>query len=113
MGKVKALIGLVVILGGFYVAWNLIPPYFNHYNFQDSLDDIARKNSYSGVSDDQLKQMVVTKARDLDITLKEDQVLVSHSGPGLGISVRYRVHVDMVVHPVDLDFTANSFNKRI
>jgi hypothetical protein len=113
MGKIKGLIGLVIILGAFYVAWNMIPPYFNHYNFQDSLDDIARKNSYTGATDEALKQMVVTKAKELDIAVKEEQVTVSRAGAGLGISVRYRVHVDMVVHPVDLDFTANSFNKRI
>src|SRR5512147_394081 len=113
MGKLKALIGLVVILGGFYVAWNMIPPYFNHYNFQDSLDDIARKQSYTGLKDDDIKLMVVAKAKEMDIALKEDQVSVSRAGSGLAISVRYRVHVEMVVHPVDLDFTANSFNKRI
>jgi hypothetical protein len=31
----------------------------------------------------------------------------------LGITVKYRIHVEMLVHPVDLDFTANSLNKRI
>ena len=113
MGKVKGLIGLVVIVGGFYVAWNLIPPYFNHYNFQDTLDDIARRNSYTTRTDDDLKQIVIAKAKEMDIAVKEDQITVSHQSATLGITVHYRVHVDMVVHPVDLDFTANSFNKRI
>jgi hypothetical protein len=113
MGKIKALIGLAVILGGFYVAWNMIPPYFNHYNFQDSLDDIARKQSYTAAKEDDVKQLVIAKGKEMDIALKEDQITVSRAGSGLGISVRYHVHVDMVVHPVDLDFTANSFNKRI
>jgi Zn/Cd-binding protein ZinT len=113
MGKVKALIGLVVILGGFYVAWNMVPPYFNNYQFQDGLDDIARKNTYTTISDDDLKKIVVTKADTEDIKLKEDQVTVTRKVDGLGISVKYKVHVDMVVHPVDLEFTANSLNKRI
>jgi hypothetical protein len=113
MGKIKALIGLAVIVGGFYVAWNMIPPYFNHYNFQDSLDDIARRQSYTAAKDDDIKQMVIAKAKEMDIAVKEDQISVSRGGSTLGISVRYHVHVDMVVHPVDLDFTANSFNKRI
>ena len=113
MGKIKALIGIVFVVGCFYVAWNLVPPYFNNYQFQDALDDIARKNSYTTLSEDDIKKMVVTKADTEDIKLKEDQVSVTRTRDGLGISVKYRIHVEMLVHPVDLDFTANSINKRI
>ena len=113
MGKLKGLIGIVIIVGFFYVAWNLIPPYFNNYQLQDELDDIARKNSYTTATEDEIKKIVVAKADSEDIKLKEDQVAVTRTRDGLGISVKYRIHVDMVVHPVDLDFTANSLNKRI
>jgi hypothetical protein len=113
MEKLKALIGLVVVLGGFYVAWNMIPPYFHNQQFQEDLDELARRASYTSITDDELKQKVIDKARAMDIVLKDDQVIVSRGGSGLGISVKYRVHVDMVVHPTDLDFTANSLNKRI
>ena len=59
------------------------------------------------------KRLLSLKAETEDIKLKEDQVAVTRTRDGLGISVKYRIHVDMVVHPVDLDFTANSLNKRI
>lgn len=113
MGKIKGLIGLLVIAAGFYVAWNLIPPYFHNYQLQDDLDDVARRNTYTANTDDDIRRMVVQKAQNNEITLKEDQVTVSRGGNGLAISVKYRVHVDMIVHPMDIDFTANSFNKRI
>jgi hypothetical protein len=113
MGKVKAFIGIVIVVGGFYVAWNMIPPYFNNYQFQDALDDIARKNSYTTLTDDDIKKIVVTKAETESIKLKEDQVQITRTRDGLGITVKYRIHVDMIVHPVDLDFVANSLNKRI
>jgi hypothetical protein len=32
---------------------------------------------------------------------------------GIGISVKYRVHVDMIGHQADLDFIANSKNMNI
>ena len=113
MGKIKAFIGLLIVVGGFYVAWNMIPPYFNNYQFQDTLDDIARRNSYTTYSEDDIKKQVISKAEADDIKLKEDQIVVTRTSAGLGISAHYRIHVDMVVHPVDLDFTANSMNKRI
>jgi len=57
--------------------------------------------------------MVIKKAEEEDIALKEDEVTVSRGGNGLGISVKYRIHIEMMVHPVDVDFAANSYNKRI
>jgi hypothetical protein len=113
MGKLKGLIGIVIVVGAFYVAWNMIPPYFNNYQLQDALDDIARRHSYTSATEDDIKKMVVSKAASNDIALKEDQVAVNRTANGLAISVHYRIHVDMIMHPVDLDFTANSMNKRI
>ncbi|HKW74104.1 MAG TPA: hypothetical protein VJN64_01140 [Terriglobales bacterium] len=113
MGKIKGLIGLLVIAGGFYVAWSLIPPYFYNYQFQDDLDDVARRVSYMSIPDDDVKQMVIRKAQQEEITLKEDQIAITHNGATIGITVKYSIHVDMAVHPVDLAFTTNSFNKRI
>ncbi|HWF03988.1 MAG TPA: DUF4845 domain-containing protein [Candidatus Angelobacter sp.] len=113
MGKLKGLIGILIVVGIFYAAWNLIPPYFNNYQLQDALDDIARKNSYTQSTDEEIRKSVVKKAETEDIPLREDQVVVTRSQDGLGITVKYRIHVEMVVHPVDLDFTAASLNKRI
>jgi len=112
-GKLKSLIGILVIVGGIYYGLNIIPPYVHNYQLQDDLDDIARRLSYTSIGEDDLKQIVITKARSEGILVKEDQVTVNRTQDGLGITVRYRVHVDMIVHPVDLDFTANSINKRI
>jgi hypothetical protein len=113
MGKVKALIALVIIVGGFYIGWKMIPPYFHKYEFQDDLDEIARRNSYTQKTDDDVRAIIIQHATALDIPLKEDQITITRNGDGMGISVHYRIHVDMVVHPMDLEFTANSLNKRI
>jgi Domain of unknown function (DUF4845) len=113
MGKIKGLIGIAIVVSSFYVAWNMIPPYFHNYQLQDDLDDIARRNSYTTATEDDIKKIVVSKASENNITLKGDQVVVTRTSNGLGISVKYRIHVEMAVHPVDLDFTANSMNKRI
>ena len=104
---------LAIMAAGIYVAWSMVPPYFHNYQFQDDLDDVVRINSYLARSDDDIKQQVIKRAQNQDINLKEDQVIVTRGGEGLGISVRYRIHVDMLLHPVDIDFTANSKNKRI
>jgi hypothetical protein len=113
MEKLKALIGILVIVGGFYYGWNMIPPYFHNAQFQDDLDDIARVATYNIRTDDELKQAVIKKAQARDILLKEDQISITRIASGIGISVKYRVHVDMIGHQADLDFTANTKNMNI
>jgi hypothetical protein len=113
MGKLKALILLLIVFGSIYAGWKLIPPYFHNYQFQDELDDIARRATYQAKTDDDLRQLIITKAASYDIPLRDDQIAIARQPDGVGITVHYRIHVDMLVHPVDLDFTTNSLNKRI
>jgi len=113
MNKLKSLIGVLVIAGAFYIGWNMIPPYFHNYQFQDDLDDIARVATYNIRSDDELKQAVITRAKLREIIVKEDQIIITRIASGIGIRVHYRVHVDMIVHPTDIDFTADSKNMNI
>ena len=113
MGKVKTLIGVLVIAALFYVGWSLIPPYFHNYALRDDLDEIARRNAYTPQkTDDDLRAQVIKQASDESIILKEDQITITRTGDGLAISVHYKVHVDMLLHPMDLEFTTNSLNAR-
>jgi hypothetical protein len=111
--KTRLLIFLVVLAAFIYIGWNLVPPYFANSQFQDSLDDIVRRTTYSQHSDEDIKSLVIHKAESMDIPIKEDQVTVTRTSDGVGITVNYRVHVNLIVHPMDLDFTANSRNRRI
>ncbi len=47
------------------------------------------------------------------MVLRDDEVTVTKAGAEVSLSVKYRVHVDIIVHPVDLDFALVSYNKRI
>jgi hypothetical protein len=113
MGKLKALIIILIVVGGIYVGWEMVPPYFYNSQFQDELDDIARHNSYVNRSDDDVRGTVIKKAEEIvGVKLKDDQITITRLSDGLGISVHYRVHVDLILHPVDIDFVANSINRR-
>jgi len=111
MEKLKALIIILVIVAGVYYGWNVIPPYFNNSQFQDDLDDIVRKATYTNISEEDLKTAVIRKAAEsMNVKLKEDQIKVNRGGSGLTITVNYHVHVDMIGVPFDKDFTASSHN---
>ncbi|HET6843843.1 MAG TPA: hypothetical protein VFK06_19505 [Candidatus Angelobacter sp.] len=112
MERLKILLILVVIAGAIFFAWKMFPPYYNNYQLQDDLDDLAAHATYKPTTDDDLRALVMQKATNHDITLKEEQVSVSQAG-GVGITVHYRITVDLLVRQVDLDFTTNSLNRRL
>src|SRR5260370_13644627 len=97
MEKLKGLIFLAVVAACVYVGYSNIPPWFHYYQFRDDLDDIARHYTYMSKTDDEIKQMVMTKAQWQDIRLKEDQVTVTRGVDSLGLSVQNRIHVYMTV----------------
>ena len=113
MGKLKGLLLLLLVFACIYAGWKEIPPLVTEYRLQDELDDIARRATYSAKSDDDVRDSVIKKAATMDIPLKEEQVTVTRSADGCGITVRYRVHIDLIVYQHDKDFTVNSLNKRI
>src|SRR5512146_1545899 len=110
MKSLKALLGLGLVVAAVYVAYELVPPYFNNYQLQDVLEGEARVNSYSGIrkSEDEIRETILRKAKDLDIVLQPEQVKVARAGSEWVISADYTVHVDLPLHPVDLEFHPNS-----
>jgi hypothetical protein len=115
MEKLRGILAILVVAAMIYVAWNIVPPYWYRYQFQDDLDEMARRLSYNyaNKSTDDIKDMVIKKAASDNVTLKEDEVTVTMNGAEVGLAVKYHVHVDLMVRPVDLDFALVSYNKRI
>ena len=114
MKRVKALLGLLLVVVGFYLAWELLPPYFANYQLQDALENEARLDSYNpNKTDADIKASIVKEARDLDIRLRPEDIQISRDGPNLAISTTYTVHVDLPGFPLDLKFSPATKNKRI
>lgn len=114
MKRVKALLGLVVVVAGFYLAWELLPPWFANYQLQDALDNEARLDSYNPYKTDaDIKAAIAKTARDLDIPLKAEDVQVSRDGPNLIISASYTVHINLPGYSFDWHFNPATKNRRI
>jgi hypothetical protein len=111
MKQIKALLGLFVVIAGFYVAFKLMPPYYNQLQFQDAVDAEARDQSYTHNTEDDIKNLVLRHAHENDIPVTLDQIQVRRDGAEVVINVDYVVHVDLMVTPVDLKFHAGSKNK--
>lgn len=104
------LVGLMI-----YAGWQVIPPYFYNYQFQDAIDNEARISSYTNSrTEDDIKNSVLKKAQDLEIPLTPDEVQVQRLPNNvIYIETHYSVHVDLPGYPLDLQFKASSKNKPI
>jgi len=113
MKTIKAIIGLGIVVAGFYVAWNLLPPYFNNFQFQDAIESEARLGAYSDKSEDAIQEAVYKKAQELELPLRREQIKVQRAPGEVRITAAYTVHVDLPYYPMDLRFTPSSKNARI
>lgn len=114
MKTLKTLLGLGVVIAGFYVLWMMIPPYFSNYQFQDAVDSEARLASYNHrKSEDEIRETIYKQAVELGLPIKQEQIKVQRDGGTVSISTEYQVHVPLPVYPLDLKFQVASKNKRL
>jgi YbbR domain-containing protein len=113
MDRLKALIGVLLVVAAFYAAWMLLPPYINNYQFQDDIQNEALINTYSSKTEQDIRNTLAKKAAEYGIPLKAEQINVQRSGAELSIWADYTVHVDLPGFPLDLKFHPATKNKRI
>ncbi|MDP9264071.1 MAG: hypothetical protein M3O85_07115 [Acidobacteriota bacterium] len=113
MKTLKAIAGLALVVGGAYIGYLLIPPYFANYQLQDYIESEARLQTYTTKPEQDIRDGVLKQARNLDIPLAPEAVTVVRGAGELQISCSYTVHVDMPGHPMDLKFTPASKGRLI
>ena len=112
MKSLQLVAGLALIVVAVYVGFELIPPYFSNYRFQDAIENEALFDSYSSKSEADVRKVVLKKAQELEIPITEEQIKVQRIGNnGLVIAVDYTVHVDLPSYPLDIAFHPGSKNR--
>jgi hypothetical protein len=116
MGSIKAVIGILAIVGSIYAAWQIVPPELSNYSFQDDLRNIAlMSGSNPRQTDQDILDAVMKKAQDHQITLTAEQVTVQRIGtpgaPAVYVAADYSVPVSLPGYSFTLHFTPSSGNK--
>lgn len=114
MKNLKALFAIAVFVSIFYMAFLLIPIYYNNYTFQDEVDNQARAASYSATtSPEQVQEVLAKKAKELDIPITAESIKVLKNGADIEISTQYTVNVHTPLKDFDITFKPSSKNHRI
>ena len=116
MGTLKAIVGLLAIIGVIYSGLQVIPPELTNYSFQDDLREVAVTGSANpNKPEEEIRTMVINKAREHEISLTPNQVTVQRiNTPGLSavyIAADYSVPVSLPGYSFTLHFTPTSGNK--
>ena len=111
MKALRAILGVAFIVAVVYGTWIMVPPYYSNYQLQDTIAEEARMNTYTQKSEEDMRETIWRKAKDLEIPIQREQINVQRAGGGVAIWVYYTVHVDIPGYPLDLQFHPSSKNK--
>ena len=112
-GRAKAIIWTLVLVSMIYVAVKVTPVLITEYQFQDSIQEIARFASATRKSNEQVKQAVLDEAQKEDLPIKSDDIKVEGSGGNVKINVEYSVMVDLKVYQWTLLFHPATSNQAV
>ncbi len=113
MKNVKALVSIFVVVALAYVAFKVVPPYFNNYQFQDAIESEARLAANNPFRTEQdIRETIAKRAAELDVPLTVDQINVMRSGAEVEIWAKYTIHVELPGYPLDLKFAPATKGKR-
>ena len=82
----------------------MLPVLINEYQFQDSLQTIARFASVNRKNPEQIRAAVLEEAQKEDLPVQADDVKVVSNSGNIRIDVDYSVTVDLKVYQWTLNF---------
>src|SRR5256885_6616081 len=109
--RISPFIGLVLVGVGIYLGYMMLPPFFNNWQFQDSVESEARLDTYNNKPEADIRKDLMKAARDNNVPISDDMLNVIRTTYGVQISAAYVVHVDLPGYPVVLNFSAASKNQ--
>ena len=116
MGTVKLVLGFAVIVAIVVAGSQIIPPELSNYSFQDDLRNIAVIGGANpNRTDEDIKNAVLGKAKEHEIQLSPEQIMVQHIGtpgmPAIYVTVDYTVPIILPGYSFTMHFTPSSGNK--
>jgi hypothetical protein len=109
----KGVFGLLLLLVGGFVMYKVFPVYWDNFKLSQMLNEQAVNYTYTSFSEAEIAAAIAEKAHNLDVMLSPEQVKVQRTPGDLAISVEYSVHVDLPIHPLDLNFKTATKNHNV
>jgi len=112
-GNLKAIVWTMILVAFIYVAAMTLPVLINEYQFQDSIQDIARFASISRKTNEQIQKAVLEEAQKEDLPVEAEDIKVQSNGGNVHINVDYSVTIDLKIYQWTLNFHPAASNSAI
>jgi predicted membrane protein len=103
-GRLKAIIWTMILVAFIYTAAIVLPVLISEYEFQDSLQDIARYASVNRKDNDQIRKAVFDEAQKEDLPVQASDIKVEGNAGNIHIDVDYSVTVDLKFYQWTFNF---------
>jgi len=89
--QLTGIISLLALVAVAWAAWNIGPLYFEHYDFQDKVNEICRTPKYKAPTDEKVIDMVMKEVRErrLDDYIGRNQIAVRTTETSRLITINY------------------------
>jgi len=94
----------MILVAFIYVAAMVLPILINEYQFQDSIENIARFASVNRRDGDQVRKDVLDEALKEDLPVQAEDIKVQSNAGNVRINVDYSVTVDLKIYQWTLNF---------
>ena len=98
-GKLGGFILLVVVMAAGLAAWNVVPVYYDHYDFVDKVNEICRTPAHKArQGDESIKKMLMDEVskRRLGTWIGPESFLITSSATARQIELYYEREVDVL-----------------
>lgn len=110
-GRFKTILILLFLVAVIYGSFKIIPVYVNSYELEDF---IRQQNPFwmtQRTAADTVRNIILAKAKDLDLPVSADQVKVESAGGRVTVNLDYTVPVDLRVYTLNMHFTPSADNR--
>jgi hypothetical protein len=91
----------------------VLPILINEYQFQDTIQDIARFASVNRKTNEQIQKAVLDEAQKADLPVQAEDIKVQNNGGNVHINVDYSVTVDLKLYQWTLNFHPAASNSSL
>lgn len=109
----SGIFALVVLAAMIFLGIKLLPPFIMNYQLQSAVESIARRATYSPMTEADIRKALMQEANEAGVPLDDRQVFVQKGRGTVDIRVQYSVPVDLLVRQVELSFSPSAGNRNI
>ena len=110
----KLAVGIFVIVAVIFLGIQIVPAYYENYEFQDAINQQALQSTYTPLSADDIRDNVFKAAAQIGVPITKEQIKVARVGGeahgSVTIDAPYTVPLNIPGYPYNMQFDPTSSN---